>query len=256
MDTLACGGSPVHSLDSRAKLFTTLFFILTVVSFDRYAFSALLPFVIYPVFLITAGGLPVFWLLKKIIYVAPFAFMVAVFNPLLDREIIMHLSGTGISGGWISFMSIMTRFVLTVSAALAMIATTGFQSVCFAMNRMGMPRMFAVQLLFLYRYLFVLAEEALRMTRARTLRSSGRKPGLTGFAVMAGNILLRTISRAQRIHLAMTCRGFDGQIRIMDRESFGWKDLLFVIFWCGLFILFRIRNIPEMLGTLLNGGLS
>jgi len=256
MDILARRDSPVHRLESRAKLITTMFFIITVVSFGKYELSMLAPFFIYPVYLISAGDLPARWLMKKILYVSPFALMIALFNPVLDRSIMVYLGGVGFSGGWISFLSIMMRFCLTVSAALAMIACTGFRSVCLAMNRLGMPRMFAVQLLFLYRYLFVLAEEALRMSRARTLRSFGEHSSIKSYAGLVGNILLRTINRAQRIHLAMTCRGFDGRIHIMRQERFGVKDFLFIVFWCGLFIVLRLFDIPQALGVLVTGALT
>jgi cobalt/nickel transport system permease protein len=105
----------------------------------------------------------------------------------------------------------MIRFTLTVSGALVLIASTGFNSVCMAVEKMGAPRSFAVQLLFLYRYIFVLADEASRMVRARALRTFGRGgTGMRVFTSMIGQLLLRTLDRAQRIHLAMRCRGFDG----------------------------------------------
>jgi cobalt/nickel transport system permease protein len=256
MDILSYRDSRIHRLESRAKLITTMCFIVTVVSFGKYEIAMLVPFFLYPVYLVTAGELPVSWLLKKIAYVSPFALLIAAFNPLLDREVMLRLGGAGIPGGWISFASIMLRFILTVGAALAMIAVTGFQSVCLALNRLGMPRMFTIQLLFLYRYLFVLAEEASRMSLARALRSyDGRAGGVRTYAAVVGNLLLRTINRAQRIYVAMSCRGFDGHIHVMRRERFGMRELFFIIFWCGLFIVFRFVNIPRAIGALVTGGL-
>ena len=70
-------------------------------------------------------------------------------------------------------ISIMVKFVLTVSTALLLIAVTSFPGICEALARLRMPKLFVVQLLLLYRYLFVLAEEALRMVRAREARSFG-----------------------------------------------------------------------------------
>ena len=74
--------------------------------------------------------------------------------------------------GWISFASILLRFTLTVTAALTLIATTSFTGICMALEKMGCPRVFALQLLFLYRYLFVLVDEASRLIRARALRTA------------------------------------------------------------------------------------
>jgi len=254
MDLLSYQDTPVHKIDPRAKFIAALLFILTVVSFGKYEISMLIPFIIFPVYLLTAGNIPIIYILKKILYVSPFAVMVGVFNPLFDREVIMYLGNTGISGGWISFISIMMRFGLTVSTALALIACTGFNNICFAINKLGAPKIFAVQLLFLYRYIFVLAEEAARMVRARNLRSfNGKGKGIGTYGPMLGNLLLRTIDRAGRIHLAMLCRGFDGNIRITNRYKFGFKEFLFIIIWALLFLLFRFVNIPKLAGILVTG---
>ena len=67
----------------------------------------------------------------------------------------------------------------------------------------------------LYRYIFVLIEEAIRMLRAYTLRSFlAKKIRYNIFKQILGNLLLRTIDRAQRIHMAMLSRAFTGDIKI------------------------------------------
>ena len=85
MDMLADGDSFLHRLNPGAKLITTMAFIITVVSFDKYSVSALTPFFIYPLVLIAAGGLPAGYLLKKILFVSPFAVFIGIFNPIIDR---------------------------------------------------------------------------------------------------------------------------------------------------------------------------
>jgi cobalt/nickel transport system permease protein len=252
LDTLACRQSAVHRLDPRAKLVTTLVFVCTVVSFGKYEISALMPFVLFPLALLLAADLPAGILLKKLLLAAPFAFFIGVFNPLLDRQILLQLGSLEISGGWISFISILLRFALTVFAALILIATTSFTGVCMAMERLGAPRIFALQLLFLYRYLFVLIDEALRMVRARALRTfHGRGMGMQVAGHMAGQLLLRTLDRAQRIHQAMLCRGFDGEIRMLRPLHIGRLEVLFTLGWSAFFLLLRFVNLPQLLGDFL-----
>ena len=249
LDTLSGQETFIHRLDPRAKLVTTLIFIIVVVSFDRHEISALIPFLIYPIVLMTVGNLPLNFLLKKLLLVAPFALLVGIFNPILDREILYHLGPLGISGGWVSFFSILIRFVLSVGAALILIASTGFNAVCMALEKMGTPRIFTVQLLFMYRYLYVLIEEAVRMARARSLRSfNGEGMGIKVFSFLVGNLLLRTLDRAQRIHLAMFCRGFDGEIRLLRPPKIGITDVAYTIGWSAFFVLLRMLNIPQFIG--------
>ncbi|MBE0417758.1 MAG: cobalt ECF transporter T component CbiQ, partial [Coriobacteriia bacterium] len=186
--------------------------------------------------------------------VAPFAIFVGIFNPLLDREIIVRIGGLGISGGWISYASILVRFFLTTIAALVLIATTSFSGVCLALRRMGMPDVLVTQLLLLYRYIFVLGGETMRMARARALRSfDGRGMRLGVYAQILGHLLLRTYARAQRIHQAMLARAFDGEVRILGTLRFTARDALFVAGWSAAFIVFRMVNVPLALGRLVTG---
>ena len=249
MDTIAAGDSPLHRIDPRAKLITTVAFIATVVSFNKYAVLDLVPFFSFPVILIILGGLPAGYILKKVLLVSPFAILVGIFNPVFDRSIIYHIGSVGISGGWVSFISILLRFALTVTSALALVSLTGFNSVCMALERFRVPRPFIVQLMFLYRYMFVLTEESQRMVRARAVRSfSGGSIHFMTFVSIIGHLLLRTLDRAERVYRAMCCRGFDGHIRIMRTLSIDFKDAAFVIIWVVLFILFRFWDVPVKLG--------
>jgi cobalt/nickel transport system permease protein len=254
LETLSYRQTPLSRLDPRVKLLTTLAFITAVVSFGKYDITGLLPFIIYPVALIAVGNLPPGYLARKILLAAPFAFFIGIFNPLLDRTILVHLGPLALSGGWVSFASIMLRFTLTVSAALILIAGTGLNAVCLALDQLGAPRSFVMQLLFLYRYIFVLTDEALRLVRARALRSfQGRGLGLKVFSYMIGQLLLRTLARARRIHLAMLSRGFEGRIHLLRPLHLRLQDVAFLLGWSALFILMRWYNIPHLLGGLAAG---
>lgn len=257
LDQLARQDTAVHRLDPRAKVLATLVFSVAVVSFNRYEVGRLLPFALYPVALMAAGGVPLRFLARKLLAVAPFAILVGALNPLIDREVLYHLGGLAITGGWASFASIVLRFVLTAGAALVLVAVTGFNAACLGLLKLGAPRAFVMQLLFLYRYLFVLVEEAARMGRARALRSFGnRGMGLSAFAPLVGQLLLRTLDRAQRIHQAMLCRGFSGEVRLLARLSFGRREVVFVALWSAFFALARWVDIPAWLGRIFTGGLS
>ena len=133
LDTLSCRDTAVHRLDPRAKLLTTLVFIVCVASFGKYQVSALLPFLLFPAALIVLGDLPPGYLLKKLLLVAPFAVLIGIFNPLIDQAPLLRIGPLEVSGGWVSFLSILLRFVLTIGAALVLIATTSFPGVCMAL---------------------------------------------------------------------------------------------------------------------------
>lgn len=254
LDRLAYADTPVHRLDPRAKVVTTLVFLVCVVSFGKYQLLPMLPFLLYPVWLVAEGGLPGGFLFRKLLAVAPFAIFVGIFNPLLDRAVVAQLGALGISGGWVSFGSILLRFFLTTAAALALVATTGIAGVCSALERLGLPDVLATQVLLLYRYIFVLAAEVMRMARAQSLRAvGGRGLPLRVYVSMLGNLLLRTFARAERVYQAMLARGFDGRIHPPRVQRFGMRDAAFVLGWSAAFVAMRVWNVPLLLGNLLTG---
>ena len=100
-------------------------------------------------------------------------------------------------------------------------------------------------------------EEAARMVRARALRSFGSKGlGLKTFGALTGQLLLKTLNRAERIHLAMLSRGFDGKIHLISPLGFGNREVAFVVGWAILFLLMRLYNLPEIFGSGVVGMLS
>jgi len=191
-------------------------------------------------------------ILKKILIAAPFALVVGMFNPFMDRQPFAIVGPFTVTGGWISFVSIMLRFVLTVGAALALVACTGMNRLGAGLGRLGVPRVFIVQLLFLYRYLFVVADEGGKMFRSVELRSERARPlHLRTYGSLIGTLLLRSMDRAERVYRAMVARGFDGEIRVMKRSSFRWTDFGFMCGWLAFFIAARAWNLAEGMGLLL-----
>lgn len=255
LDELGRLHSPIHRLDSRVKALTTGVFIVAVMSFPRYEIAALMPFFLFPFALMAAGAIPPGYIFRKILVAAPFALAVGLFNPLLDRQTMLTIGSHDISGGWLSFASIAVRFTLTVSAALILVACTGIHRLCAGLERMGLPRVFAVQLQLLYRYLFVITEEGLRMSRGVDMRLMGRRFMRFGaYVSLVGHLLLRTLDRAQRVYQAMVARGFDGQIRVLHPTVLQARDVAFLLLWSAFFVVARMWNLAHGMGRLLTGG--
>jgi cobalt/nickel transport system permease protein len=255
MDALGYRDSGLHRLDPRAKVLATAAFVMAVSSYGRYEVSALLPYTIFPVCLAVLGEVPWSYLLKRIALALPFVLVLGAFNPVLDRTVLLNVGPMAISGGWVSFLSMALKLVLTVASAVVLVAITSMDGVCQALERLGLPQVFVVQIGFLHRYIFVLSEEAGRMLRARELRANGHPLSHREFAPLAGHLLLRTWERAQRIHQAMLARGFEGHFHVLRRPSFRVRDAVFLLGWCALFLVLRFNNLPVRLESMLSGGL-
>lgn len=252
LDRLAMADSAIHRLDPRSKVLTVMVFIVSVISFGKYELTAIAPFFFFPVVMVALGGLPPGYIVKKIMLLCPFALMVGVFNPFFDRAVLLQLGPIAVTGGVISFASIIVKAVLTVGAAIILVCLTGFPDICRALQRMGMPAAFAVQLLFLHRYIFVLIDEGGRVARARHLRCfAGQGFGMKTYGSLLGHLLLRTWLRAERVHMAMLARGFSGEFHTRHEYRFGGRETLFLFGWSALFITFRMHDAPQSLGHLL-----
>jgi cobalt/nickel transport system permease protein len=215
--------SLIHRLDPRVKVITTLATVIAISlipdgRWDAYAGAALL--------IISASVLsklgPTFTLRRS--YLAlPFVLAAVILlftvpGPTLYR---LPLLGWEITRtGWSRFLSILLRSVLAVQVGTLMIATTRFPDLLWGLGALRFPGLLVSTVAFMYRYLFVLGDEAVRMLRARAARSAshaGSRPPLQWRGRVAGNMVgslfLRALERSERVYAAMLARGYDGSMR-------------------------------------------
>ena len=252
LDLLARGESVVHRCDARAKLLVVLVFLVCVMSFDRHAIAPLLPYFAFPIVIAAAAGLPFSVLARKVVLVLPFAVAVGLANPWFEREVVVVGDRT-LSAGWLSLASIVLRSLLAGAAAVVLVAVAGFPALCAALARLGVPRPLVVQLMFLHRYLVVVGEEAARMTAARAQRSGGSRLSMRGYATLAGQLLLKSLDRAERIHRAMRARGFDGSYPLRTPGRLRARDAAVAVALCALLVLLRRVEVVDALGRAVVG---
>lgn len=253
MDDLARGETPVHRIHPLAKVLTTIIYLAAVASFGRYEISGLLPFVFYPVLVMSLAELPAGALLKKLLLVEPLIIGIGILNPLLDQQAVV-VGGLALSRGWVTFLSIFIKGGLTVVAGLLLIATTGMDRLAGALRMMRVPKVFVLQLLLTYRYIAVLSEELAKMLRAYSLRAPGQKGvKFDCLGPFAGQLLLRTFDRAQRVYQSMALRGFCGEYNTGATEKVKLKDIAYLAGWAAFFAAARLYDLPALAGAFLTG---
>jgi cobalt/nickel transport system permease protein len=245
LDALSARNLPLARLDPRAALLVTLLLSVLVASFPKGEVVALVPFLAWPVALASLAAVPLRTFLRALLVPLPFVLLAAL--PALIVE-------PGAPGRAIA-ASILLRFALTATSALLLAAVWGLPALAWGMERLGAPRVLVAQLLVLWRYLFVLGEEAVRMERARSMRSfgsRGRELALAG--PFLGTLLLRSQDRAERIDRALRARAFAGSFPALRPHRFGGGSAAFLAGWSAALVLFRVVNVPEALGRLLASG--
>ncbi|MHC4122260.1 MAG: cobalt ECF transporter T component CbiQ [Planctomycetota bacterium] len=235
IDKFAYQDSPVHRLDSRVKLVVVLVFSGLVLSLPRTSLSILACYAVGPFSVLVLGRIPLRFVFKQILLVSPFIIVLALSCPFYDREPVRAAFGPfvwQISSGWLRCFSITGKFVVTMSALIALVSTTRFSDLLTGLAKLGVPKLLIIQLGFLYRYIFVLIDRAHQILRARAgrkLRNLGFKAELKTAASMVGSLFIRSIDTAERINVAMHARGFDGQWHTFSKLRFGRCDLIFVL---------------------------
>ena len=127
---------------------------------------------------------------------------------------------------------------------------------CAGLERLGVPRIFVTQLLFMYRYLFVVVDEGLTMMRAVSLRSTNvGRLRFRVYGTLVGHLLLRSLDRAERVYRAMVARGFDGTISMPHGNGYRSIDAVFALGWLAFFVVARAYNLADGLGLLLTEGI-
>lgn len=217
--------------DTRAVTLSLLCYLVAMLSLPATDLGDLLVMGCWLMLALSLAGIRLRSILQKTLFVLPLIILIGMFNPIIDRTPIATFSGIVITRGWVTFVAIVLRGVFAVSAMAMVTAGVGFRSICYALRRLGVPKLFTDQLLFLHRYLFVIVEEAEDMSRARLARSGGKNGlKLKIWTTLVGTLLIRSIDRAERIYGAMLARGYRGDMPERGDKT-GWqrRDTLLLI---------------------------
>lgn len=222
------GNSFLHRRDARVKLLALLIFLVAIATTYR---DFELPGLCYLAVLgagVIAARLPVPGMLRRAAVVLPFSLTLAAI--------------TWISGEPRRAAMLLEKSFLSASAALLLVATTPLPQLLRGLEMLGTPRFLLMVAQFVYRYLFVIAEQARRMRQAALCRGGRfrREGGFRAAAGTLGVLFVRSYERADRIHRSMISRGFDGHFRLLSKPRLGWADAGFLCLWAALVASIRL----------------
>jgi cobalt/nickel transport system permease protein len=255
LDKYSDRDSFIHRLDPRTKLAATFLFILAVTLTAPGVWWAFGAYFIIIAAIIAFSKVPVLYILKRSLVIIPFVLLIAVFMPFFREG-----ETAGSLNIWIWRVSVtynglqileavLAKAWLSILALITLVSTTPVADLLKGLERMRLPRVMVMTLSFMYRYIFVLTDEVMRMKQARDSRNTGEKRlrQLKTIGNMTGTLFIRSYERGERVHAAMVSRGYDGQNHTMRHLSFGRPDLLFsaafgsmVIATCLFNFLYRI----------------
>ena len=246
----------IHRLDPRAKVIVTVAFILSNALLPDGAWIAFAISWLFLILLNVLSNLGILFTFKRSFVALPFA-LVAV-------TVLFSIPGKALTSfhflfwdltitdmGLLRFVTILVRSWLSVQMAILLVATARFPDIVHALEHLRVPSILTTIIAFLYRYLFVLADEVFRLLRARESRSAAAAGTKSGGSVMwraniagnmAGQLFLRSYERSDRVYNAMLARGYDGHLQTMNPHEFRRVDtvatfiailFLLILQWAG-----------------------
>jgi len=241
LENLSAGQTAVHRLHPLTKLLSALIYIIFVVSFSRYDFIRLAPYLFYPFVMMALAELPYKLMLSRVLIALPFCLFAGLSNVIFDRAAAFTVGSVTISLGALSLATILLKMYLCVMSALVLVATTPFTELTAQLRRLHVPMIFVMVFEMTFRYIGVLLEEVHAMTTAYKLRSGNKKAlDMRHMGSFVGQILLRGFDRAERVHAAMRCRGYSLKHIPPARKRFQVPDMLVLMAVCLLSALLRI----------------
>jgi cobalt/nickel transport system permease protein len=236
IDKFAYQDSPIHRLDARVKLIVATVFTLAVLTLPRTSVSVLFCYAVGPFAVLAAGKIPLRFVFRHILFISPVIIILAVTYLFYDRHVVPVRLGPfswQVESGMLRFGALVGKFIVTMMALIALISTTRFSLLLEAMGKLKVPVILTTQLGLLYRYIFVLIDNAghiLRARAARKLRNLGFKKEAATAVAMLGHLLAASLDSAHRTGMAMEARGFDGTWRSINKSKAQSEDYLFMAF--------------------------
>ncbi len=228
MERWSRGASGLHRRDPRAKMLSLLVILVAVATSGPSALE-LTVFLLAMLLAATVWArLPV----PAVLYRAAFVFSFTI--PFALVSILVGESGRA--------GALVCKSYVSALAVVLLVATTPMPMLLSGLESAGVPRFLLMVAQFVYRYLFVVGEEAFRMRKA-ALSRGGSARFAAGFRAAAGTVgalFARSYTRAGEIHRAMLARGFTGRLPSLSRLRFTAADALFAILSAAGVLLARL----------------
>lgn len=209
------GGSVLHRRDPRAKTGALLVFLVVLATTHTHFLASASAYLLLLLAGLAAARLPTASALARAGVVLPFGLVFAAINWAAGEPARAAL--------------ILGKSYLSALAVLILVSTTPLPQLLRGLEMLGTPRFLLMVAQFLYRYLFVISEEAQHMRVAAASRGGWRKR--LGFRAAAGALAVlfaRSYARAEAIHHSMLARGFQGHFQLPAVLRFTRADAAFL----------------------------
>ncbi len=240
IDALAQRDLWMNRIHPLPKLLLTIAYIAVSVSFQKYDIFGLSGMAVYLIAGFILGELSFRECIWRLRVVLPIVCLAGIANPFFDRATVAF-GPISMRAGFLSMATLMLKGAFAVFASYLLIATTSIEKICGALRMLHVPKVLVTQILLSYRYITVLLGEAGRVTQAYELRAP-RQRGVhfKVWGSLAGQMLMRSVDRANNVYESMLLRGYDGEFRApCHRQRMRPSDAFYFLSGLPLFSFFE-----------------
>ena len=206
---------------------------------------------LFPVAGYQLAGLPMRLCFQKLRMVLPLVCAVGLLNPLFDRQIVVQVGTLAVSGGVLSMLTLILKGVFCLLASFLLMATTTIEAICRALRQLHVPKLLTNLLLLTFRYVGLLLSEVAVMQQAYSLRAPGQKGiHISAWGSFLGQLLLRSMDRAQALYESMELRGFSGEFPGAVRGRGSAASWPYALVCPALMLLARYFDLSALMGGL------
>lgn len=250
LDEYSHGDSFIHRLEPRIKIacfFLFIFYVAFQRSCNGYVYGA---YAIVMLCLLRISRIPPAFVFRRVVSVLPFIVMIALSIPFMKagqggaRISLGSLKLAVSLEGIMLFVNIVIKACLSIIAMTLLTASTDFSQLLKAFERLHVPGVLLMVISFMYRYLFVIEDELMKMRLAKDCRTIGGSKWfhLKVQANMLGVLFIRAYERAEKVYLAMCARGFEGKMRTLYDVKITLRDVLFLVIFSGVMTIIKLNG--------------
>ena len=249
-EELANGDSFVHRLDPRGKLLVVFLFSIVVAGANR--FQVLLGSLTLGLLMVLATKVPARELIKRLLPVNMLILFLWLFLPFtFGGEPLFFMGSLTVTREGVFYA---TRISIKSNAMMlmliALVASTPIFSMGHAMHQLKIPKKIVHLFFFTYRYIHAIYREYLRLKNSIKIRGFIPKTNLhtyKTYAYMVGMLLVRSFDRAHRVHNAMLCRGFKGDLYSLKKFSFKTNDIVSMILMIAMIVIMGVMEWTQII---------
>ncbi|MBE6509329.1 MAG: cobalt ECF transporter T component CbiQ [Methanobrevibacter sp.] len=225
-DDLASMDSPIHNLEGRIKLISTIFIILVCVISKELFIPIILEIML--LIILKMAKLSYADSFKRLLMLLPFGGAVIIFQPFIQPgNVIWNYSGltvTDVGLNWAILLFI--RMIVCLTAIIIYSSTTPLQEMASSFRKLKMPRDLAMILSIMVRFLFLFVDElaAIRKSqKSRNFTIHGKNTPYkwrvkqVGYTI--GMMFLKAYEQGERVHKSMVSRGFSDASEMFNEKK-------------------------------------